>query len=84
MKLTVKTNVPASEQESSFMNATLTDVRDNYSISVAVDLPFNIPAHVDLDNRASITAWARDLFASALKAGCMIGVQVGPTKPEED
>ena len=82
MTITVRTGVPAREQESSFMNATLQTVSDTHSASIAVTLPEGamLAAGVDPDDEAGVAAWMGRVFASAIAEGCEVQVEIGPDR----
>ena len=79
MTVTVRTGISAQAQESSFMNATLQNVSDTHSASIAVHLPQGAMAAegVDPDDVAQVRTWLERMFASAIAEGCSVEVEIG-------
>lgn len=66
--------VPASEQESSFMNATLTTLASGHAISVAL----SPPADMDVSDAEVVKTTLRSIFRRFVDAGWKLEVEVGP------
>jgi hypothetical protein len=86
MSISVQTGIEAAHQESSFANATLQNVSDTHSISIAVHLPEGAMqrAGVDPDDAEQVEAWMERVFASAVAEGCEVEVQIGPDEMDPD
>ena len=78
--LTVTHDVPASEQESSFINATLQDLSDGRTISVAVHLPEDFLKGYDTPEQIEQRLWWA--FAGVSALGFSIECQIGPNDEE--
>ena len=79
-KVSMETGISAASQESAFMNATLQDLPNNLTISIATYL--EVPTHVAaLGEEATDTYIDRMLEkAAASIPGLTFDVQLGPTK----
>ena len=84
MGISVRTSVPARTQESSFMNATLQDIGDDHSISIAVHLPAEAGAGVDLNDEAQVRMMIARHLGDAAASGCSVEVQIGPNTDGEE
>lgn len=66
--------VPASEQEGSFMNATLSGLKSGHAISIAVTPPEDFPAHDPEVMKTMLSSAMRRM----VDLGFKVEVQVGP------
>lgn len=81
MRMEVITGVPASKQESSFMNATMLTLDDGSTMSISVELPSDwaVRRGVDVNDRDAVATALETIFASALDEGCEIECRIGET-----
>lgn len=75
--LKITTGVAASEQESAFMNATLST---NQSCDVAVSIAVFPPNNGDFLSESDITEKIRNDFAPLIAKGWTVEVQTGPDR----
>lgn len=66
--------IPASHQESSFMNATLSGLKSGHAISIAVTPPEDFPAH----NPEVLRTMVNAAFRRLVDVGFTVEMQIGP------
>lgn len=66
--------IPASHQESSFMNATLSGLKSGHAISIAVTPPDDFPAH----NPEVLRTMVNAAFRRLVDVGFTVEMQIGP------
>ena len=76
--LKIRFNIPARQQESCFMNATLSSAKDEMAISVAVSPPEDFDV-----SPVALTARLRQAFNSLIADGWTVEAQVGPDEEPE-
>lgn len=76
MAVSITWDVPESQQESGFMNATLQDFGPEHAISIAVYI--QPPPELDVSNRQEIVLWLDRVCASVRNEGGEVEVQIGP------
>ena len=73
--LTLRTEVPETEQESGFANATLQSLGEGRAVSVALTLPDGVP-----QEPAALQKWLTAALSTAVLAGCNVEVWEGPER----
>lgn len=84
MNLKVTTGVSEEDQESGFMNATLSKIKKNTAISIAVELPEGFLDDIDCTNENEVRKKISSIFGDALAQGCYIEVQIGNIEDPEE
>lgn len=83
--LSITTGVPGTDQEGSFMNATLQDV-DDVGLSFSVAVHVGIPAGIETEE--ALRDHLRRVFETAIEATggstLAVEIQLGPTEEPED